>query len=52
MAKGCIKNLIKFEDKKQGNANLSLENSIAGGYQGLFEPKPSNNFNSNSRLGF
>ncbi len=48
MAKGCIKNLIKFEDKKQGNANLSLENSIAGGYQGLFEPKPSNHLNNNS----
>ena len=39
IAKGCIKNLTKFEDKKTGNANLSLDNSIAGGYQGLFEPK-------------
>jgi hypothetical protein len=39
IAKGCIKTLTKFEDKKTGNANLSLDNSIAGGYQGLFEPK-------------
>jgi hypothetical protein len=39
IAQGCIKNLTKFEDKKTGNANLSLDNSIAGGYQGLFEPK-------------
>ena len=52
IAAGCIKNLTKFEDIKAGNANLALENSIAGGYQGLFEPKTINNFNNNSRLGF
>ena len=38
IVKGCIKTLTKFEKRKQGNANLSLENSITGGYQGLFEP--------------
>ena len=39
IAEACIEKLIKFESKKIGNANLSLQNSIAGGYQGLFEPK-------------
>ena len=39
IAEACIEKLIKFEAKKIGNANLSLQNSIAGGYQGLFEPK-------------
>ncbi len=48
-----INKLIKFENNKAGNANEALRNAIAGSWQGLFEPKPSNNFNNNnSRLGF
>ena len=47
--KGCISKLTKFENKKEGNANQALENSIAGGWQGLFEPAPDNN---NSRIKF
>jgi len=52
IAKACVEKLINFESKKIGNANLSLQNSIAGGYQGLFEPKTSNNYQSQSPLGW
>ena len=31
--------LIKFENKKIGAANESLENSIESNYTGVFEPK-------------
>jgi len=48
-----IKDLTNFEGKKAGNANLSLENSITNNWKGVFEPKPSSNFNNNNpRIGF
>jgi hypothetical protein len=43
-----IKDLIIFENNKQGNGNLALENTIKSGkWTGVFEPKPSNHLNSN-----
>lgn len=37
-----IKDLIKFENNKIGNANIALENSIKSCWQGVFEPKAIN----------
>lgn len=48
-----ITKLTKFEDKNIGFGNLALQNTVESGkWTGVFEPKPSNNFNNNSRLGF
>jgi hypothetical protein len=47
-----IKDLTNFENKKSGNANLSLENSIKSNWKGVFEPKTNNFNNNNSRIGF
>ena len=41
-----IKDLTKIENKKTGDANIALENSIKNSWQGVFEPKQ-NNFNNN-----
>lgn len=43
-----INKLIKFENKKAGNANEALRNAIAGSWQGLFEP---NNYQQSSPRG-
>lgn len=36
-----VKDLTNFENKKRGNANISLENSIKNNWKGVFEPKES-----------
>lgn len=41
-----IKDLTKIENKKTGDANIALENSIKNSWQGVFEPK-NNNYNKN-----
>lgn len=41
-----IKDLTKIENKKTGDANIALENSIKNSWQGVFEPK-NNNHNKN-----
>lgn len=35
-----LTDLVSFEKNRAGNANLALENSIKGSYQGVFEPRP------------
>lgn len=45
-----IKDLIKLENSKQGNANLSLENSIKNSWQSVYEPKL-NNYSNNTNQG-
>jgi hypothetical protein len=41
-----LKDLTKIENKKTGDANIALENSIKNSWQGVFEPRQ-NNFNNN-----
>ena len=41
-----LKDLTKIENKKTGDANIALENSIKNSWQGVFEPK-NNNYNKN-----
>jgi hypothetical protein len=41
-----FEDLQKWENEKQGNANLALRNAIKGGWKSLVEPKQ-NNFNNN-----
>ena len=50
--KGILEKLEKFEDKKQGSANESLKNSIENNWRGVFEPKSSPNYQSQSPLGW
>ena len=45
-----IKKLTEFENKKSGEANISLENSIANCWQGVFEPKPNNQSYQNNYI--
>ena len=45
-----IKDLTKFENKKQGDANIALENSIKNNWKGVFEPKSLTNYQSQSPL--
>jgi len=48
-----IKDLVKFENNKQGNANTALENTIKSGkWTGVFEPKSAPNYQSQSPLGW
>ena len=41
-----IKDLTNIENKKTGDANIALENSIKNSWQGVFEPRQ-NSFNNN-----
>lgn len=45
-----IKKLTEFENKKSGEANISLENSIANCWQGVFEPKTNNQSYQNNYI--
>ena len=50
-----IKDLTNIENKKTGDCNIALENSIKNSWQGVFEPKNNNynkNFTNNDRPSF
>lgn len=38
-----LQDLQKWENEKNGNANLALRNAIKGGWKSLVEPRPNNN---------
>ena len=38
-----FEDLQKWENEKQGNANIALKNAIKGGWKSLVEPRPNNN---------
>jgi uncharacterized protein YdaU (DUF1376 family) len=46
-----IRDLTRFENLKQGNANISLENSIKNSWQGVFEPRVNNFSNQQKTTG-
>ena len=41
-----INDLTEFENRKAGNANIALNNSIKNNWKGVFEPKSSTNYQS------